>query len=551
MRSLKFYLLAFAINAVALALLYHGTRYVDADLRYAQLDQIHQLKVESLLLDRDLFRLNFGQLNNYDTLADGQRRRDQMLQDLKAMTDDVHAASDVQDLLSRAIAIAGETDRTIDLIKRAHSQLKNSQAYFPVLIEDLVKLAAADPKTVSLARCLFNLKDVIAIHAFVQSAETQKTVDDMFQDLQSRRASLVADRRFLEDFDHAIEHARIIATKVGEVRDLAEKHLRSEFSEIADQIYVRYAALFAREQARSQDLFPFYYAVLIVLIGQVALMFFQLLRTNREVVRQAVELRSRLDRECELNGLQRQFVSMVSHEFRTPLAVIDAHAYRLQHRIEKMKPEALEKTIDTIRLSIRRLVDLIESVLSAAHLEEGKIKFDPARCDLAALVTEVCDNYAEINADHRLIVDIDKGLPPITADAKLLRQVLSNLISNAVKYSAAGSRVWVKSELSGGSEILVSVRDEGVGIPAEEQAKLFERFFRASTSVGIMGTGRGLHLAQHLATLHQGRIEVESEVDKGTTFYLRLPASLASNELDDLLSEPSNTGQLDAPALPA
>ena len=530
MTSMKPHLAALVINAIALMFLYQATRFVDTDLRYRQLGEIHDLKTESLLLDRDLFKLNFSQLNNYDTLADAQQRRHHILEGLTNTIEGLAPDKDIKHLVSKAVVLASQAERAIDLIKRAHSQLKNSQTYFPVLVQDLVQQSASLADGDNLASSLSHLRDLVAIHAFVQSADTLAKVEDILLKLQARATILAADQQFLDDLNHALEHARIITTQVGKVRDLVEAHLRSDFSSVADQIYDHYALTFAREQAYSQGWFPLYYGVLLVLVGQVALMFLQLFRTNQRVVQQSKELQSRLDRESQLNGLQRQFVSMVSHEFRTPLAIIDGHAQRIERRLDTVKPEALERALSKIRLSIRRLIELMESVLSAAHLEAGKIKFEPELCNLAAIVTEVTNNHAEINPGYSLILDVNESMPPLLADSRLLRQIISNLISNAIKYSDPGSRVWVKNSLNAEGEIEVSVQDEGLGIPAEEQAKLFDRFFRASTSVGIAGSGIGLHLAQHLASLHHGQIDFESQVGKGSTFLLRLPASLFAVE---------------------
>ena len=111
----------------------------------------------------------------------------------------------------------------------------------------------------------------------------------------------------------------------------------------------------------------------------------------------------------------------------------------------------------------------------------------------------------------------------IIADGKLLRQVISNLLSNAIKYSPDRDRVWLRGFVDDRGQAVISVRDEGVGIPKAEQEKLFDRFFRASTSVGIAGSGIGLHLASHLVQMHGGRIDFESVEGEGTTFYIRLP----------------------------
>ncbi|MGI9487451.1 MAG: ATP-binding protein [Geminicoccaceae bacterium] len=236
-------------------------------------------------------------------------------------------------------------------------------------------------------------------------------------------------------------------------------------------------------------------------------------------------LETSLRKERELSGLQRQFVSMVSHEFRTPLAIIDGNAQRLQRRKSDLTEEKLDGVLNKIRTSVLRLTDLMESILNSSRLEDGKIKCESAECDITGLLDEICNAYRDLNTGHRIITEI-RGLPPtISADEKLLRQIFSNLVSNAVKYAPDDTSVWVTAHCSSQDEVVVSVRDQGVGIPEQELNQLFQRFFRASTSTGIPGTGIGLHLVKHLVEMHGGRIEVESSPGEGATFSVHLPVN--------------------------
>lgn len=244
---------------------------------------------------------------------------------------------------------------------------------------------------------------------------------------------------------------------------------------------------------------------------------------TQELEAQKGLLEASLDKERELNGLQRQFVSMVSHEFRTPLAIIDGVAQRVLRRLDRLKPEALKESQQKVRGAVARLTELMESVLSAARLEEGQIAFEPKVCPLVGLITELHGSYSELNKNHEIILDIDKLPNKIVADSKLLRQVVSNLLSNAIKYSREGTPVWINGHLEERDELVIAVRDKGVGIPEAELENLFERFFRASTSTGIAGSGIGLNLAQHFVDMHGGRIDVESTVGIGSTFTIHLP----------------------------
>lgn len=246
----------------------------------------------------------------------------------------------------------------------------------------------------------------------------------------------------------------------------------------------------------------------------------------------AEELQRSLDKERELNGLQRQFVSMVSHEFRTPLAIIDANAQRLTRRPEKVTAERLSKVTKTIRTSVLRLTDLMESVLSAARMEGGQIKFEPAAFDIGEMIAEVCRNHADISKTHRIDTEFETLPATFNGDVKLLRQVVSNLVSNAVKYSPKNTTVFVRGKQADDGGVTISVEDQGVGIPSDELEKLSERFFRASTSTGIPGTGIGLHLVKQLVALHEGTMEVHSVVGERTTFEVWLPAKATESEME-------------------
>ncbi|MGH1484239.1 MAG: sensor histidine kinase [Geminicoccales bacterium] len=250
-----------------------------------------------------------------------------------------------------------------------------------------------------------------------------------------------------------------------------------------------------------------------------------LAQTHAELEDYAEELNQSLQKEKELSGLQRQFVSMVSHEFRTPLAIIDGNAQRLLRRNGEAVPERSLKALGKIRNSVTRLTELMESVLAAARLEDGRIKFAPSLCSLANIIEEVGMSYGELYPNHIFNFDLNRLPKQIVVDSKLLRQVFSNLISNAVKYSPGALHVWIDGWVDDDGNIIVTVRDEGIGIPAVEQERLFERFFRASTSTGIAGSGIGLHLASHLVQMHHGTIDFESVEGQGTTFKVWLPVT--------------------------
>jgi signal transduction histidine kinase len=245
-------------------------------------------------------------------------------------------------------------------------------------------------------------------------------------------------------------------------------------------------------------------------------------RKNAEITRLNGELSAALEAEKALNAMQRQFVAMVNHEMRTPLAVIDGRARQIARRAGTAEADDLASRSDEIRGAVTRLTDLMESVLQSARFEEGRIDFAPQGLDLSALVRDAVRSARIAYADRRFVESVDEGVETEAGDAVLLRQVVANLLSNAAKYSDPGAAVRIRLSCGHG-EATLCVRDEGVGVPADELERIFDRFFRASTAAGRPGTGIGLHLVRHFVELHGGRVSVDSAVGRGSTFTVRLP----------------------------
>ncbi len=245
---------------------------------------------------------------------------------------------------------------------------------------------------------------------------------------------------------------------------------------------------------------------------------------ERRLVEQATELGQALSKEKELNDLQRQFVSMASHEFRTPLAIIDSSAQLLTRDLKKHRAERPLRRVEKIRAAVIRMTNLIESTLTAARIDAGKIEINPQSFDIARLVREVCERQQDVSTNHKFTIALDELPSKICADRAAVDQIVTNLISNAVKYAPDSPEITITG-WRGGDDIYMSVRDHGLGISPADQQHLFTRFFRAETSTGIAGTGIGLNLVQQLVTMHGGNITVDSAVGEGSTFTVRLPIS--------------------------
>ena len=256
----------------------------------------------------------------------------------------------------------------------------------------------------------------------------------------------------------------------------------------------------------------------------------ELIRSQRILARQAAMLEEQLAQEQRLALLQRNFVSMASHEFRTPLTIIDGHARRLSKMKDSISAGQIDERAGKIRAAVLRVTRLIDNLLNSARVIDGgpELYFQPAEMDVAVLLHEVCQLHREMVPSAQIVEHFTPTVPlPVTADAKLLFQVFSNLLSNAVKYSPAGGAIEVDAAVTGDS-VLVAVVDHGIGIPAADIGRLFERYHRGSNVSGIVGTGVGLYLVKIAIDLHGGRIEVQSREGGGSRFTVTLPVATAA-----------------------
>jgi signal transduction histidine kinase len=235
------------------------------------------------------------------------------------------------------------------------------------------------------------------------------------------------------------------------------------------------------------------------------------------------ELSRSLSQERELNELKTRFISLVSHEFRTPLGITMSAVELIRHHGTRLSPEKQTELLEDIHSSTLRMSGLMEQVLILGRVEAGKAAYHPAPLNLEELCGKLTDE--ELSSTNRrcpVKLTCEGALSDVQADEGLIRHIFGNLLSNAVKYSPEGTAVEFKVHRENGHAVF-AVRDEGIGIPEADQSRLFEAFHRASNVGEVPGTGLGLLLVKRCVDLHRGSIRVDSAVGKGTTFLVRLP----------------------------
>jgi two-component system, OmpR family, sensor kinase len=250
----------------------------------------------------------------------------------------------------------------------------------------------------------------------------------------------------------------------------------------------------------------------------------ELMRSHQVLAKQASMLKEQLAQEQRLALLQRNFVSMASHEFRTPLTIIDGHAQRMIKVKDRMARDEIGDRAGKVRGAVLRLTHLIDNLLESSRLVDGgtRVSLESADIDMAALLREVCQLHREMAPRSQIVERFATAPLRMVGDSKLLSQVFGNLLSNAVKYSPGGGSIYISAEVVS-EEVVVAVVDHGIGIPESDLDRLFERYQRGSNVSGIVGTGVGLYLAKMIVDMHGGRIEVKSKEYAGSRFTVRFP----------------------------
>lgn len=246
----------------------------------------------------------------------------------------------------------------------------------------------------------------------------------------------------------------------------------------------------------------------------------ELIKTINELETAKEHMSELFEKERDLNQLKTRFVSMASHEFRTPLSSIQLSASLINKYVVKQDTESVEKHTSKIKNAINNLTTILNDFLSLEKLEAGKVEVNPQIFDIFTFAEEIAEEMQLMTKQKQIIVYEHKGSTRnVFLDQNLLRNCIINLISNAIKYSGEDTMIQFNSILSE-AELIIDIKDNGIGIPATEINNLFEPFFRAHNTGDIPGTGLGLNIVKRYVALMNGTCTCNSEQNIGTTFRL-------------------------------
>ncbi|MCB9447359.1 MAG: PAS domain S-box protein [Flavobacteriales bacterium] len=246
------------------------------------------------------------------------------------------------------------------------------------------------------------------------------------------------------------------------------------------------------------------------------------------------DMQEALRKERQLNELKSRFVSMASHEFRTPLSTILSSSGLIEKHLERsgQMNAIAEKVLphfNRIRSSVNNLTGILNDFLSLDKLETGGVCIQTKRFAITELAEEVLESFGNLVKKNQHIQYTHTGEEEVELDPQMLRNIINNLISNAIKYSSEGSLIEFTTGVAD-EKLTVEVRDHGIGIPDEDKAHMFERFFRAKNAINIQGTGLGLNIVKRYTDLMEGTITFESESGKGTVFTISFPQLICHEE---------------------
>ncbi len=245
----------------------------------------------------------------------------------------------------------------------------------------------------------------------------------------------------------------------------------------------------------------------------------QLEEAMKELETSKDELAQALSKEKELGDLKSRFVSMASHEFRTPLSTILSSASLVAKYVQGDEQDKRDKHIQRIKSAVHNLTDILNEFLSIGKIEDGKIVTNFSRFSIKDLLANICGELQGIAKKDQQIICSHEGESEVFLDMTLLRNIFINLLSNAIKFSPEGGKI-VLNTITAPDTVTVRISDSGIGISEKDQEHLFERFFRGTNVTNIQGTGLGLHIVGKYVELMNGQIECVSELEKGTTFII-------------------------------
>ncbi len=492
-------------------------------------------------LDEEVANARLGVVKHYDNLVRVADRITATNDELDVVPNTI-AGDERRVLLAATRRYRRALDEKSELVERFKTDqavLRNSLRALPRNAERT--LATAGPDHPETARALERLLEQVLLVIVAPDEARTRAARCALVDLgdpanaddrcTATTIPVEVPEALVRDVDAVRTHARTVLERSAAVEAEIAALMALPVSARAEELRESYAQMHMAAVARARMHWFFAFGFAIGFLGLGAAWIIARLRANATVLRETKtrleqaldELEVERDREAELAALKSRFVSMTSHEFRTPLSVILSSAELLGAYGQRWEEERRALHLDRIKTSTNTMSRMLDDVLLIGRAEAGMLELKAAPVDLAALAGTVIDEVrASVGLERELQFAEDCGDAPVLVDENLLRHVLTNLLSNAFKYSPGDSTVHF-SICRDGEGALFEIRDKGIGIPPEEESQLFDAFHRCANAKSIPGTGLGLAVVKKSVEVHRGTIEVDTTLGEGTVFSVRIP----------------------------
>lgn len=497
---------------------------------------IRGIEALDALLDGQVMQSRQGLVNHFDDIVhtvDSLEVLHRRLHNVPAhLSSDARA--EVAGLLARSAEALAEKEALIETFKSENAVLRNSVHYFPIgalELRDALEAAAlaADGTTATATARSVNdlLCTVLRFNAQPSEAlrlNAEKGLERLLGDAVPEATK--------EDVAIVMTHANTVLERRARVDALTNQILEVPSRERIDAVDVAYARTFQAAVRAGEErrvlLFVLAFVTAALVAADIILHLRKVARQSRrtsdELAVANVALKKEKERERELAELRSRFVSMTSHEFRTPLAVILSSTELLEAYGEKWTASKKADHLSRIKVAVQGMTNLLDGVLVIGRADASKLECNPARIDLERYCRELVDAIEPtLSAKHNLELRM-KDLGEVWLDEKLLNHILTNLLSNAVKYSPDGGTVRFEAHCDGVAARFV-VEDDGIGIADKDLPHLFESFHRGSNVGHIAGTGLGLAVVRRSVDAHGGTLEIRTSEGSGTTFEVSIPLS--------------------------
>lgn len=516
-------------------LTYSAVHSVDYAEEAAYSRDLRRVQAVTAELNERVLKSRSGLMTQYDPLVNALRDLRELHEHLKQVPEFLgpEAALDMRSQLDESEAELRQKDDLVETFKTHNSVLQNSLRYFPVLANTVIDRARALPHGAAVAGRIQALISAIMLFETSADAEATSRVLGAQLDLATAKESAAA-LNLDREFELILSHSKIILERKpivdGIVQQVLAVPLPRTVLELEEAYSVHYRTATDRALILRQLLFGLALATVVLGLTDVILRIrrsaFALELATTELRVANVALGKEREKERQLGELKTRFVSMTSHEFRVPLTVIVSSTELLENYGERWDTERRLDHLERIRSAANSMKRMLEGILLIGRAESGMLRASPIELDLDEFCKRMIETLEHASARAHSIRYSFTGNPRVTVDEQLLGEIISNLLSNALKYSPADSEVNFDVQASDDS-YRFSVRDQGIGIPEAELPRLFESFFRANNADQIKGSGLGLAVVKKALEVQNGTIEVESELGHGAKFVVQIPRSSA------------------------